>query len=108
LLDPQEVVMVMLTGCPDSLRRQLRFRESLLETLHSVINPPHSLANMTEPGFLTGLLPEPLRKLPFTGTNFLIESLHLSRASLSITRQCVDPLGEISQYILESRFVFPQ
>ena len=44
LLNPQEVVMAMLTGCPDSLRHQLRLCKSLLEPLHVVINLPHPFA----------------------------------------------------------------
>ena len=108
LLNPQEIMMAMLTGCPDSLRHQLCFCESLLEPLHAVINLPHPFTHTTEPGFLAGLLRHPLCKLRFAGAHFLIEPLHLRRASLRITHQCIDPLSKISQHMLESGFVFLQ
>ena len=86
--------MAMLTGRPDFLRHQLRLCESLLKPLHAVIDLLHSLAHTTEPGFLAGLLRYPLRKLRFTGAHFMIEPLRFRRASLRITRQCIDPLGQ--------------
>ena len=108
LLNPLEIMMTMLTGCPDFLRHQLRLRESLLEPLHIVIDLPHPFAHTTEPGFLAGLLRHPLCKLRFAGAHLLLKPLRFRRASLRITHQCIDPLGQISQHMLESGFVFPQ
>ena len=98
----------VLTGGPDFLRHQLRFRESLLEPLHIVIELSHPFSHTTEPRFLGGFLRHPLCKLRFAGAHVMIEPLRFRQASLRITRQCIDPLGQISQYMLESGIVFPQ
>src|SRR6266850_5668251 len=99
-------MMAMLTGCPDSLRHQLCLCKSLLEPLRVVINLPHPFAHTTEPGFLACLLREPLCELRFAGARFMIEPLHLRRASLRITHQYIDPLIEIPQHMLEAGLVF--
>ena len=79
-----------------------------MKPLHVAINLPHPFAHTTEPGFLAALLPEPLCELRFAGAHLLLKPLRFRRASLRITHQCIDPLGQISQHMLESRFVFPQ
>ena len=106
LLHTEKIVMAMLTGCPDSLRHQLCLCKSLLEPLHVVINLPHPFAYTTEPGFLAGFLRHPLCKLCFAGAHFLLKPLHIRRASLHITQQCIDPLIEIFLHMLEPGFVF--
>src|SRR6185295_18580801 len=101
LLNPLELMTTMLTGGPDFLRDQLRLCESPLEPLHIVIDLPHSFAHTTEPGLLAGLLCYPLCELRFAGAHFMIKPLRFRQALLCITRQCVDPLGQISQHMLE-------
>ena len=100
--------MAMLAGCPDVLRCQLCFCTSLLKPLRILINLPNPFAHTGEPGFLAGLLRHPLCKLRLAGTDFLIEPLRFCQATLRISRQCIEPLGQVSQHVLESCFIFPQ
>jgi hypothetical protein len=107
LLNPLEITMTMLTGCPGFLRQQLRLCKSLLEPCR-VINLPRPLAHTTEPGFLAGLLRHPLCKLRFDGARFMIKPLHFHQASLRIAHQRLNSQSQVSQRMLESGFVFPQ
>ena len=75
LLNPLEVTMTMFAGCPCVLRHQSRFRESLLQPLHTVIDLFYTLAYSVEPGLLTDLLRPPLYKLRVDRARFLIKPL---------------------------------
>ena len=77
--------------------------------LHALIDLPHACSNApANVVFLTVLFRDPLCQLRLSRIELLFQPLSFREPRCSITHQCVDSLGQITQHMLESRGIFPQ